>query len=148
MTRLCLLLVLVAFAIALPATALARLIGHRLGAHDTPPVRGQTKFAPRRIPNTGGIAIFFAITLPILFGIRAVIPMAPGAAPPDHSWLPAAFFKHIAGIQRQSPLALLLVGSLTLLHILGFIDDRRPLGPWIKLLIMAIPAVAVPIFSD
>jgi len=47
------------------------------------------------------------------------------------------------GFQQQTPLALLLVGCLALLHVLGLIDDRRPLGPWLKLAVMAIPAFTV-----
>jgi UDP-GlcNAc:undecaprenyl-phosphate GlcNAc-1-phosphate transferase len=142
------LLVLVALAISLPATAIVRFISRHLRALDTPPVAGQVKFAPRKVPNTGGIAIFLAITVPILLGIRFATFLDPGAPPPPETWLPPAFFQNLAGIQRQAPLALLLVGSLTLLHILGLIDDRHPLGPWIKLLVMAIPAVAVPLLSD
>jgi UDP-GlcNAc:undecaprenyl-phosphate GlcNAc-1-phosphate transferase len=145
MPRLCAGLILLAFLVALPATALVRLISHRLKAHDTPPVAGQVKFAARKVPNTGGIAIYLAIVVPILVGIRAVVSMDPGATPVPGTWLPDSFFPLIAGIQRQAPLALLLVGCLTILHILGLIDDRRPLGPWLKLAIMAMPAAAVPL---
>jgi UDP-GlcNAc:undecaprenyl-phosphate GlcNAc-1-phosphate transferase len=148
MVRLSLGLVLVGLAISLPATAIVRFISHQLKAHDTPPMAGQVKFEARRVPNTGGIAIFLAIVVPILLGVRAASRIDSAAAPPADSFLPPELFKHIAGIQRQSPLALLLLGCLTLLHILGLIDDRRPLGPSIKLLVMAIPAVAVPMLTD
>src|ERR1043166_3135964 len=131
MPRLCAGLIFLAFLVALPATALVRLISHRLKAHDSPPVAGQVKFAARQVPNTGGIAIYLAIVLPILAGIRAVVAMDAGAPRPERTWLPEGFFPHIAGIQRQAPLALLLVGCLTILHVLVLIDDRGPLAPWL-----------------
>jgi UDP-GlcNAc:undecaprenyl-phosphate/decaprenyl-phosphate GlcNAc-1-phosphate transferase len=146
MPRLCLVLLLLALAISFPATAIVRAISNRLRAHDTPPVPGQVKFAARKVPNTGGIAIFLAIAAPILIGTRLFVGIDPsGPWLHEPSLLPADLHEHVAGIQQQTPLALLLVACLALLHLLGLIDDRKPLGPWLKLAIMAIPAVAVPL---
>src|SRR3954467_3136230 len=149
MPRLCLSLLLVALPISLPATSIVRAVSRRLNAHDTPPVPGQVKFAVRRVPNTGGIAIFLALTVPILLGTRLFTGIDPnGPWRHEPSFIPADLHEHIAGIQQQTPLALLLVACLALLHLLGLIDDRKPLGPWLKLAIMAIPAIAIPLFSD
>jgi UDP-N-acetylmuramyl pentapeptide phosphotransferase/UDP-N-acetylglucosamine-1-phosphate transferase len=128
-------LVPVGFAVSLPLTAAMIRLGHRLGAFDSAGVPGQVKAARRRIPNTGGVAIFWAIALPVLAGLGLV-------------WAgvgPAAAQEHAAGIREQTPLGLLLVACLAGLHVLGLIDDRRPLGPWVKLAIMAVPALAIPL---
>ena len=57
-------------------------------------------------------------------------------------WFPAAR-AHLPGLASQVPLALLLVGCIAWLHVLGLVDDRRPLGPWIKLVAMAVPAFVI-----
>src|SRR3954471_9692932 len=148
MPLLCAALALLAFAIAVPATALVRALGHRFRALDTPAIPGQVKFERRHVPNTGGVAIFFAIAAPILAGLALFSTLDPQSPP---QWLTSrvpSLAAHIQGIQEQTPLALMLLGALTLLHFLGLIDDRKPLGPWLKLAIMAIPAFAIPIFSD
>jgi UDP-GlcNAc:undecaprenyl-phosphate GlcNAc-1-phosphate transferase len=146
MVRLSLGLVLVALVISFSATAIVRLISRRIKAHDTPPVPGQVKFAARGVPNTGGIAIFLAIVVPMFLGVKVV-----GSPDPNGPWLhepsflPADLHEHTLGVYQQTPLAMLLLGCLALLHVLGLIDDRRPLGPWVKLIVMAIPAVAIPV---
>jgi UDP-GlcNAc:undecaprenyl-phosphate GlcNAc-1-phosphate transferase len=140
MLRLCLLLIPAAMAVALPLTWLVIRLGHRLRAFDSAGVAGQIKAPPRRVPNTGGVAIFWAIALPMLGAIALVwhdhgslvTRLVPTAAP------------YLAGLREQTPQALALLASLLVLHILGLIDDRRPMGPWIKLAIMAAPALAIP----
>jgi len=146
-----LLLIPAAFLISLPATAVVRSLSNRLNAHDTEALPGQVKESRRRVPNTGGVAVFLGLTLPIAAGLVLAnlldgAPADKGGA--DYAWLPGAFREHIGGIQSQTFVGVLLLGSLLLLHVVGLIDDRRPLGPWVKLLIMAVPAVAVPALTD
>jgi UDP-N-acetylmuramyl pentapeptide phosphotransferase/UDP-N-acetylglucosamine-1-phosphate transferase len=43
----------------------------RAGAIDTAPIAGQVKMPPRRIPNTGGIGLFWAVAGPVLAGLFA-----------------------------------------------------------------------------
>jgi UDP-GlcNAc:undecaprenyl-phosphate GlcNAc-1-phosphate transferase len=62
--------------------------------------------------------------------------------------LPGALVEHAPGVRAETPLAVLVLGSMLLLHVLGLLDDRRPLGPWVKLAIMGVPAIAVPVLSD
>lgn len=131
----------VSCAIGLALTWLVMRAGVRLGTFDSAGVPGQVKAPPRRVPNTGGIAIFWAMALPILAGIAAVW-AGDGRL---IGWLAPAAEEHLPGLREQTPLALALVGSLALLHVLGLRDDRRPMGPWIKLAIMAAPAVAIPV---
>jgi UDP-GlcNAc:undecaprenyl-phosphate GlcNAc-1-phosphate transferase len=150
MVRLCLVLIPFAMLISLPLTAVLIRLGHRLGTFDSPGVAGQVKLERRRVPNTGGIAIFWAIALPVLMGLFLLSPIPRSWSGFWRSEAPVylALEPHIHGIAQQTPLALALLGSLLILHILGLIDDRRPRGPWLKLVVMAIPCVAIPLFSD
>jgi UDP-GlcNAc:undecaprenyl-phosphate GlcNAc-1-phosphate transferase len=150
MTSAVLLLALLAFAIACPATWLVRAASLRVRALDTAPIPGQTKFAPRRVPNTGGIAVFAAVALPILVGVLVLRdqPSDTDLSGQLSLWLMGRFpslSAHAAGIVSQSRLALTLVGCLAWLHVLGLFDDRRPLKPILKLVLMAVPASIISI---
>src|SRR5881396_1835898 len=74
MVWLCLSLVAVGFAIACPMTAVMRAFGRRVRALDGPGVPGQVKAASRGVPNTGGVAIFLGIALPMIAGL-AIAPL-------------------------------------------------------------------------
>lgn len=150
MTRLVLGLIPLAFVLAWPLTMIVRRISAAMGAMDAPGVPGQVKAAPRRVPNTGGIAIFAAIAIPMLLGLAL---LAPVGASPDGGWreepglIPADLHEHLPRLAHSASTALLLLGCLAVLHVLGLIDDRRPLGPFVKLGVMTLVAVAVPILS-
>lgn len=141
MALLVLLLIPLSFALAFPLTAAMVRLGHRLSIFDSVGVPGQVKAPRRYVPNTGGVAIFWGIALPILGGIAAVWWVDPAWVA---QWSPTVA-THMPGMRSQTPLALALVGALALLHLMGLIDDRRPLGPLVKLAIMAVPALAIPI---
>src|SRR6185295_8594002 len=151
MVRLCLGLIPFAVLISLPLTALLIRLGHRLGTFDSAGVPGQVKLERRRVPNTGGIAIFWAIAIPVLLGLKFLVPVGRN---PDQEWredpslIPVDLQDHVTSIASQAPLALWLLGALFLLHLMGLIDDRRPLGPRLKLLIMAVPCVLFPLLSE
>jgi UDP-GlcNAc:undecaprenyl-phosphate/decaprenyl-phosphate GlcNAc-1-phosphate transferase len=150
MTSLCLSLILVGLLIGWPAAWLARALGRKLNAMDGAGVSGQVKVAPRRVPNTGGIGIFIAIALPLLL----VLLLANlSRLPSGENWFASrGIFPEVAvhweGIQQQTPAALILLGCLLLLHIMGIIDDRRPLGPGVKLPVMLLAALTVVIATD
>lgn len=141
MTPLVLALIVPAFAISLVLTGVLIHLGHRLGTFDSGGVPGQIKAAPRRVPNTGGVAIYTGVVLPMIAALVA-ISLWGGDFAPD------AFKPYIEGARSQVPGAIVLLVCLTLLHIMGLIDDRRPLGPFGKLLIMVAPAVAIPLLTD
>ncbi|HRQ72874.1 MAG TPA: MraY family glycosyltransferase [Phycisphaerales bacterium] len=151
MIWLCLALIPAALAVSFPLTAILARLGHRLGAFDSPGVEGQVKEPPRPVPNTGGIAIFAGIALPMLAGLALLVPLARTS---DLEWqeepglIPVALWEHLPGIAQQAPLALGLLGALAALHLLGVIDDRRPLGPWIKLAVMLGAAGAIASLTD
>lgn len=150
MVWLCLGLIPLACLISLLLTAVVIRVSRAFGAFDSGGVAGQVKEAPRRVPNTGGIAIFWAIVLPMLFVMWLFYGLdssESAAWRTDVSFVPADMGDHVAGLQRQMPLAFLVLGCLAWLHTLGLIDDRRPLGPWVKMVLMLVPAVAVPMVS-
>jgi UDP-GlcNAc:undecaprenyl-phosphate GlcNAc-1-phosphate transferase len=123
------LLILLALALALPATWYVRRLGRRLGALDAQGSAGHVKSEVRRVPNTGGVAIFFAIATPVLVGLAVAWILDPAALPSSLE----ALAPHLPGVRARTPMALALLLSLSMLHVLGLIDDRRPLGPWLKL---------------
>jgi UDP-GlcNAc:undecaprenyl-phosphate GlcNAc-1-phosphate transferase len=145
MLRLCLLLIPVSLSVSLVLTHWMIRVGHRLSAFDSHGVLGQVKAPSRRVPNTGGHAIFCGIALPLL-AILIAVNLVDGAS---FERLHLGAERYISGARQQTPLAIALLLALGVLHVLGVIDDRRPLGPWIKLAIMAVPPIAiVTLFPD
>ncbi|TVR98995.1 MAG: undecaprenyl/decaprenyl-phosphate alpha-N-acetylglucosaminyl 1-phosphate transferase, partial [Phycisphaerales bacterium] len=143
MTLPVLFLVLLAFAIACPATLAIIRVSRRLGALDTEPIPGQEKMTRRAIPNTGGIAIVLGFALPMLLGLAAV-----GLAPGVVTEIVPALAEHIEGVSEVVPDAAVLLLALLCLHALGLADDRRPLGPMVKLGVMLGLSLAVILLTD
>lgn len=144
MRWLCLALVPLALAISMPLTALMIRVGHRLRTLDSPGVGGQVKAPLRRVPNTGGVAIFAGVALPI------VVALLGAHALPDlvvRERLPA-LLAHLPGIRSQTTDAGIFLACLAGLHVLGLIDDRRALGPWIKVAAMTAAAAVVVFATD
>ncbi|MFZ2873155.1 MAG: MraY family glycosyltransferase [Phycisphaerales bacterium] len=150
MTRLVLGLIPLAFLLAWPLTVIVRRVSASLGAMDAAGVEGQVKAAPRRVPNTGGIAIFLAIAAPIVLGLWFLAPMGASSGTDwqeEPGLIPVDLYEHLPRLAHSADTALLLVGCLAALHVLGLIDDRRPLGPFVKLGVMTAVAAAVPLLS-
>jgi UDP-GlcNAc:undecaprenyl-phosphate GlcNAc-1-phosphate transferase len=142
MLSLCLAMVPVAMAVSLPVCLLALRLSRRLGLTDAGTVPGRERFGSRRVPNTGGIGVFAGIALPL----GAAVTLA--AIWPDRlAGLLPGFAEHLPGLAGSAPLALLFLGCIALLHVVGLVDDRRPLGPWIKLAAIALPCLAVPFLT-
>lgn len=133
------LLVLVSMAVSLPATALAMMAGRRLGATDTQGVAGQIKEERRPVPNTGGIGVFAGLAVPMgagllalaLFDDATLVRLAPETA------------GYLEGARSVAPAAWTVLAAALALHIVGLIDDRRPMGPWVKLVVMTGAATGV-----
>lgn len=144
MELLILILVGIALMISLPATWVILRLSHRVGAFDSAPIEGQVKVDTRSIPNTGGMAIALGVLLPMIcaLGVFSVL---------DSNSLPSVLEpikEHIPGLRSQLPLGWTLTLCVLGLHVLGLIDDRRPMGPWLKLVIMLIPGALFAIFFD
>ena len=140
MTAFVFILLAVGAAISLLATAGLVHLGRRLGALDVPGATGHHKVL-RDVPNIGGVAIFLAIAGPMVAGLLAtlLLPEAVG------SWHPA-LAEHLPRLVESAPLAWMVLLGMVVLHGLGVVDDRRPLGPSIKILVQlaaAIPVVAL-----
>jgi UDP-GlcNAc:undecaprenyl-phosphate GlcNAc-1-phosphate transferase len=140
MVGLCLLLIPVAFAISALLCVGLLAMGHWMQTFDGGGVAGQIKEAPRRVPNTGGIAIFAAITGPL-----AAIVVLAAVAP---QLFPTSALGTLSYVTQKSELAAVLLASLLLLHVVGVIDDRKPLRAWPKLILQVLPAIAVPLWTD
>jgi len=117
------------FALAWPVTWWVRRLGLRLGQLDSPGSAGHQKVELRRIPNIGGIAILAALLGPLVVGL-ALLRLIPEEA--LTGFVPA-IEPHLPGIAQRTPMAIALGLSLLAMHVMGLIDDRRPLGPRVKL---------------
>jgi UDP-GlcNAc:undecaprenyl-phosphate GlcNAc-1-phosphate transferase len=140
MTLICLGLIAAAFLISTPATWIARNVGHRFGALDSPGSPGHVKVL-RPVPNTGGFAIFAALVLPLLAALAAA---HWGSEP----LFPADLIPHLAGIRAKTTLALTFLACLLFLHAAGAIDDRRALPAGLKAAVMLAAALAISSFGD
>ncbi|MCA9279339.1 MAG: undecaprenyl/decaprenyl-phosphate alpha-N-acetylglucosaminyl 1-phosphate transferase [Phycisphaeraceae bacterium] len=143
MILLCLGLVVLAFAVSLPSVIVARRIGLKAGALDAAGVEGQVKAPSRKIPNTGGISIFLGIAFPMVFGLVVALLWNTTSDADTQGAVSDAISVHAAGMRQQIPMATALLLGLVSLHVLGLIDDRKPLGPKIKLFAMGVAALVL-----
>lgn len=136
MTRLVLALIPVALLVSLLATWLARFVGRKLNAMDGAGVAGQVKAPPRRVPNIGGVGIFLGFALPL---VGALVYFAGFGAMvrSDPLPVPEGMREYLSGVQSKAGDAWLILAAAFVLHVLGLFDDRKPLGPFVKLFILA-----------
>jgi UDP-GlcNAc:undecaprenyl-phosphate GlcNAc-1-phosphate transferase len=130
-------------AIGLAATHAARTVGRRTGALDSAGAPGHEKEL-RDVPNNGGIAIYLAVAVPIAVGLVAAWAL-------DAAWWSArlpAVAEHLERIRQSTPTAVAMLVSMTVLHVVGAIDDRRPLGPVPKLAAQLGVAATMAIWFD
>ncbi len=135
---------MVGFVIAFPATWLIVRASHRLGVLDTDPIEGQTKMPTRAIPNTGGIGIAVGIFIPMIIALLVLSFL-------DESSLPGVLSPladHLEGLQSRTTMGWGVVACALFLHILGVIDDRRPMGAVAKLMVMIVPPLVCTIMLD
>ncbi len=134
----------VAFVISVIGTYGAMRVGRRLGALDTAAIAGQVKESRRAVPNTGGIAIAASVWVPMLVGVVGAGVVDPGALP---GWL-GAVRDSWGDLSARTGLGWVLLGCVVVLHVLGVVDDRRPMGAMGKLVVMAVPAVGFVLLTD
>jgi UDP-GlcNAc:undecaprenyl-phosphate GlcNAc-1-phosphate transferase len=147
MSPLVLTLIPIALLTSLAATWLARFVGRKLNAMDGAGVAGQVKAPPRRVPNIGGVGIFLGFAIPL---VGALLYFAGFAAMKDSTLLavPERMREHLSGFQNKSGDAWLILAAALILHVLGLIDDRKPLGPFLKLFILAGVSLAALILTQ
>ena len=136
------LLVPVAFFVSVILTALLIRIGRGVGAMDSPGSSGHDKVI-RNIPNIGGIAIAWPLILSLLVGAFCVYFAwdVLVSIVPDLS----AYEDRLAGTM---PTVIAFALSLLIIHVVGVLDDRRGLGPWLKLLVQITLATILAIWFD
>ena len=122
MTLAVLSLALVSFVLAWAGTFMMKRVAPRLRFVDKP---GHRKIHRQPIPLGGGVAIYLAFVLPLLAAV-----VAAGRAGPDvPGWAPAFLAKnwaaYVGGARQQTPMALALLAGMTVMHVMGLMDDRR-----------------------
>jgi UDP-GlcNAc:undecaprenyl-phosphate GlcNAc-1-phosphate transferase len=125
-----LLLAAMAFLISLIGTYLARRYARRLGLMDDP---GHRKVHTVATPRNGGIGIFWGFAVPLLLVVVALI-----LTVEERSYLLGIHLnvdqRYIQGAKAHIPLLLTILSATFLIHLLGLLDDRKPMAPWPKLI--------------
>lgn len=124
------------FLLALIATWIVRGLSRRIGFLDKP---GGHKAHARPVALGGGIGILVAMWLPVVGG--TLFAWAMQANPPE--WVPHLLRTHLEGIASKLPVVLGLAAGALILHIVGLVDDRRPLGPGVKFAVQGAVAMMV-----
>jgi UDP-GlcNAc:undecaprenyl-phosphate GlcNAc-1-phosphate transferase len=131
MKLLVLCLPLISFTLSWIATYAIKRLAPRFNFVDKPGHR-KIHYIPK--PLGGGIAIFLAIALPLVGGIAGShLSVLQNLFP--HSGNDALRQALLSGAKQQTPLAIGVLLAMLGMHLLGLWDDRRALGPFIKLFI-------------
>jgi UDP-GlcNAc:undecaprenyl-phosphate GlcNAc-1-phosphate transferase len=134
MRLLILCLVLVSFAISWLLTRTMRWLSVRIGFVDKP---GGRKIHENPKPLGGGVGIFWGLALPIILGAVCVKAFAPPDFAESARWLgpgiAAQMPAYWSGARQKIPLALGILAAAAGMHVLGLWDDRKALGPYVKL---------------
>ena len=132
----------VSFALSWVTTAGIKRLAPAIGFVDKP---GHRKIHRAPVPLGGGVAIFLGFAIPLaglllaahLNSIAAYTKTMRGAATREEAIrlanedeLQRALH---AGVLQQTPMALGLLVGMLVLHIMGLLDDRKALGPYLKL---------------
>lgn len=124
----------VSFAIAWIGTFLMKRIAPRIGFVDRP---GGRKIHHNPKPLGGGVAIFLGFVLPVAVGLT-VVALHHTAAPPntvENSADAQRIAAYWSGARERLPMVLGVIVAALLMHLLGLWDDRKALGPYVKLFI-------------
>lgn len=125
----------VSFVISWVGTMTMKHVAPRIGFVDKP---GHRKIHTNPKPLGGGVAVFWAIALPVI-GVLA------------YAWWGhtdeqlAAYF---GGIRLQTKVAAGILAAMLVLHLMGLVDDKRALGPYSKLIVQLGVTTALVIGCD
>ena len=118
------------FLIAAPVAAMLVVVGRRMNTLDSAGSAGHVKEL-RAVPNIGGIAISAATLLPLMAGLLLLQVLGDRADGLPVVGPSLVEFADRLDSQRSAWWTILLGGLA--MHVLGLVDDRRPVGPWTKL---------------
>jgi UDP-GlcNAc:undecaprenyl-phosphate GlcNAc-1-phosphate transferase len=138
-------LIAVSFCISWLVTRWMRRFAVHIGFVDKP---GGRKIHANPKPLGGGVGIFFGLAIPIAIGLGFIALSSPPGFLRSSALLGPAIAGKIdaywSGARLQSPLAWEILLAAAAMHILGLIDDRKALGPMLKLVVqLAITAALV-----
>jgi len=131
------LLGLVSFFLSWIGTFAMKRIAPKLNFVDQP---GHRKIHSNPKPLGGGIAIFLAFALPVAAVLIAAWLIDPSIKP---EWI-----AYIGGVRKESPVAWAILGALLIVHLMGIRDDRKALGPYVKLVVQLAVTAALVVFFD
>lgn len=129
-----------AWAFCFLAVPVTTALACRFGVIDVP---GRHKTHARPTPLLGGCAIFAAVLLPSLLAMSLASVWADKGPP---RWLPEVLAVHVRGAAARAPQAVGILACAMALHVVGIVDDRRDLGPWLKLLAQIVVCSAAVVF--
>lgn len=105
----------------------------------------QDRYHRSVIAMGGGIAIFWTMAALIGGGVAIVgLLIAPGAL----RWLSPAIEQHAEGFMDRLPELVIVIAAAFSLHLLGLWDDKRRLGPFVKLAVQFIVAIVAAALAD
>jgi UDP-GlcNAc:undecaprenyl-phosphate GlcNAc-1-phosphate transferase len=105
----------------------------------------EDRFHNSIVPLGGGIAVYWTMALFILGGICVVrFLVAPGFA----DWLGESVTIHAKGFLDKADGLLIVMAVALVLHLVGLWDDKKHLGPGIKLIVQFAAAVIAAFFAD
>lgn len=118
-------------------TLIVRAVSWRIGFIDRP---GGHKEHSTPVALGGGVAIFLTLLLPTFGGVlTARWLLASG----NTEVVPEYLQPHLSGISEQAKLLAAILGGALALHVIGLIDDVKPLGPGAKFAGQTIVALAI-----
>lgn len=123
-------------------TAAAIRVARRIGFVDRP---GGHKSHRQPTPYGGGTAIFLGVAIPVGMLLTGVL-----FAPADTiaAWFGESARAYAAGAHLRLQSALVILAGALALHVMGLIDDVRPLGPNAKLAVLLGIAAALVFWGD
>ncbi|MCH7526347.1 MAG: undecaprenyl/decaprenyl-phosphate alpha-N-acetylglucosaminyl 1-phosphate transferase [Planctomycetes bacterium] len=110
------------FILSVVGTFTIRALARRRGFVDRP---GGHKEHDAPIALGGGIAITWAVCLPVMIATVAACAAVRFGVP---DWCPELIKTHIGGVAFKAPAVFAIIGGALILHVVGLIDDARPLG--------------------
>ncbi len=131
-------LVACSFVIAWIVTLIMKHLAPRLDFVDRP---GGRKIHANPKPLGGGVAIFLGFALPVFIGLAVIEAHGPPAASTvaattaPRSMQAKLLSAYWSGARERAPLLLGILLAALCMHVMGLWDDRRALGPYVKLAI-------------
>jgi UDP-GlcNAc:undecaprenyl-phosphate GlcNAc-1-phosphate transferase len=110
-------------------TLLMKHLSPRIGFVDRP---GGRKIHANPKPLGGGVAIFWAFTIPMLIGVAVIVL---GHPPQQLEGRIPHLDQYWSGMQERAPMAAGMLLAALVMHVMGLVDDRKALGPYLKLFV-------------